>query len=371
MNNPLLDFSGLPRFDAIAPEHVAPAIDQLLAEAEAAVARRAGRAGHLGQLRGAAGRCDRAPVASLGPGRSLARRWSIPRSCARRTTPTCSRSRALAARWGKTSHRMAQYKKLAATPESKPLTTRPRRKVIDNALRDFRLGGAELDDAGKQRFSAIQEAPLALSAKFLGRTCSMPTDAWSRGTEDPARLAGLPAEVLAAASRRSRQGRARRLEADPADALLPAGAGLCRRSRVACHPVSMRNSERASEFRRRCVGQQRQHRAHPRPARRVGGTAWLCQLCRGIRSPPRWRRARSKCWISCATCATRARPHAQRDRAELEAFARDELGLAHLEAWDLAYASEKLKQARCSFEVSRKKRFTSVPSRRCWPGYSN
>ena len=33
--NPLLDFSGLPRFDEIRPEHVAPAIDQLLAEAEA------------------------------------------------------------------------------------------------------------------------------------------------------------------------------------------------------------------------------------------------------------------------------------------------------------------------------------------------
>ena len=37
MDNPLLDFSGLPRFDAIRPDHVGPAIDALLAEAEAAV----------------------------------------------------------------------------------------------------------------------------------------------------------------------------------------------------------------------------------------------------------------------------------------------------------------------------------------------
>ncbi len=37
-SNPLLDFSGLPRFSEIRPEHVAPAIDQLLAGAEAAVA---------------------------------------------------------------------------------------------------------------------------------------------------------------------------------------------------------------------------------------------------------------------------------------------------------------------------------------------
>lgn len=40
MSNPLLDFSDLPRFDAILPEHVGPAIEQLLAEAEAAVAQR-------------------------------------------------------------------------------------------------------------------------------------------------------------------------------------------------------------------------------------------------------------------------------------------------------------------------------------------
>ena len=38
-SNPLLDFSGLPRFDAIKPEHVTPAIEQLIAEANAIVAR--------------------------------------------------------------------------------------------------------------------------------------------------------------------------------------------------------------------------------------------------------------------------------------------------------------------------------------------
>ncbi|MFC3217049.1 hypothetical protein [Comamonas sp. JC664] len=37
MTNPLLDFSGLPRFDQVQPEHIAPAIDQLLAESEAAL----------------------------------------------------------------------------------------------------------------------------------------------------------------------------------------------------------------------------------------------------------------------------------------------------------------------------------------------
>ena len=37
MNNPLLSFEGLPHFDQIGPEHVAPAIEQLLAQANAAL----------------------------------------------------------------------------------------------------------------------------------------------------------------------------------------------------------------------------------------------------------------------------------------------------------------------------------------------
>jgi oligopeptidase A len=47
--------------------------------------------------------------------------------------------------------------------------------------------------------------------------------------------------------------------------------------------------------------------------------------------------------------ARRAKPHAERDYAELTAFARDRLGLAQLEAWDLAYAAEKLKESRYAF----------------------
>ena len=33
--NPLLDFSGLPHFDEIRPEHVGPAIDSLIGDAHA------------------------------------------------------------------------------------------------------------------------------------------------------------------------------------------------------------------------------------------------------------------------------------------------------------------------------------------------
>lgn len=60
--------------------------------------------------------------------------------------------------------------------------------------------------------------------------------------------------------------------------------------------------------------------------------------------------------------AARARPHAQRDREELETFAREQLGLETLEAWDLAYASEKLKQARYSFSAQEVKQYFTEPA---------
>ncbi|SBV59971.1 oligopeptidase A [Xanthomonas translucens pv. graminis] len=59
--------------------------------------------------------------------------------------------------------------------------------------------------------------------------------------------------------------------------------------------------------------------------------------------------------------AARAKPYAQRDRAELEAYAREHLGLDDLQAWDLAYASEKLKQARYSFSEQEVKLYFTEP----------
>src|SRR5690606_31648579 len=44
--------------------------------------------------------------------------------------------------------------------------------------------------------------------------------------------------------------------------------------------------------------------------------------------------------------ASKSRPVAQQEVAELQAFARDNHGVAELEAWDIGYYSEKLRQQR-------------------------
>ncbi len=59
--------------------------------------------------------------------------------------------------------------------------------------------------------------------------------------------------------------------------------------------------------------------------------------------------------------ARRARPYAERDLAELRTFARAELGLDKLEAWDLAYASEKLRAKRYAFSDQEVKQYFPEP----------
>ncbi|MCD7099207.1 M3 family metallopeptidase [Stenotrophomonas sp. MMGLT7] len=345
MTNPLLDFSGLPRFDQIRPEHVGPAIDRLLAEAEAAV-KTAETAppsweAFVVPLDDATERLYRAwgLVNHLqGVVNSPALREAYNANLPRITRFGSALSQNLAL--------YAQYKALAAAPEAAGYDA-ARRKVLDNALRDFRLGGAELDEAGKARFAAIREELSSLSAKFSENVLDA-TDAWSLYVQDPAELAGLPADVLsacrAAADRDGKPGYKLTLQ-------------------MPCYlPVLAYADDRALRERLYRANAVLASELGPDPALDNGGNigrilalrAELAALL-GFASYAEYSVA-TKMADSPAQVleflrdlAARARPHAQRDRAELEAFARDELGLPTLQAWDLAYASDKLKQARYSF----------------------
>ena len=154
--NPLLDFSGLPRFDEIRAEHVGPAIDTLLAQAEAAVKQAETVApvsweSFIEPLDDATEKLWRA-WGQVGHLQAVVNTPAM-REAYNASLPKVSRfSSAL----GQNLALYAQYKALKAAPEWAGYPE-ARRKVLDNALRDFRLGGAELDEAGKARFAAIQE----------------------------------------------------------------------------------------------------------------------------------------------------------------------------------------------------------------------
>ncbi len=355
--NPLLDFSGLPRFDAIQPEHIAPAIDALLAEAEAAVKTAetvtpVTWATFADPLDDATERLWRA-WGQVGHLQAVVNTPAL-REAYNTTLPKVTR---FGSALGQNLALYQQYRALAAAPEAAQYEP-ARRKVLENALRDFRLGGAELDDAGKARYSAIREELSALSATFSQNVLDA-TDAWSLHVEDRAELAGLPDDVIAAARAAAEK-----------DGL----SGWKLTLQMPCYiPVQTyaehrplrealyrANAIRASEFGDATLDNS------GNIDRVLALRAELAALL-GFANYAEYSIATKMAEDApqvlgfLRDLAARAKPYAQRDRAELEAFARDELGMAELEAWDLAFAAEKLKQARYSYSEQDVKQYFTEP----------
>ncbi|WP_068873154.1 M3 family metallopeptidase, partial [Xanthomonas translucens] len=251
----------------------------------------------------------------------------------------------------------AQYRALAATPEA-AVYDAARRKVLDNALRDFRLGGAELGDADKQRFAAIQEELSALSAKFSQNVLDA-TDAWSLLIDEPSRLAGLPDDVVAAArAAADKDGQAGWKLTLQMPCYLP--VQMYAEERALRETLYRANAIRASEFGDPALDNSA---AIERILALRGELAGLLGFASYAEYSLATKMARSPDEVLgfLRDLAARAKPYAQRDRAELEAYAREHLGLDELQAWDLAYASEKLKQARYSFSEQEVKHYFTEP----------
>ncbi|MCL4470300.1 MAG: hypothetical protein M1547_04015, partial [Gammaproteobacteria bacterium] len=164
--NPLLDFSGLPRFSEIKPEHVTPAMDALLEENRALVDKLAADAAapaweaFVQPLEDANERLSRA----WGQVSHLNAVMNSPelREAYNENLPKIT---AYYADLSQNPSLFEKFKALRNAPSFESLSA-PRKKMIENELRDFRLGGAELSADQKARFKAIQEELSALSAGF-------------------------------------------------------------------------------------------------------------------------------------------------------------------------------------------------------------
>ncbi|MEN4902662.1 M3 family metallopeptidase [Luteimonas sp. TWI1437] len=353
MTNPLLDFSGLPHFDAIAPAHVQPAIDALVAEAEAALAV-AGRTQPVGweqvvvPLEEATERLGRAwnQVSHLNavvntPELRAAYNAALPKVTA--FFNALAQDEAL----------YAQYRRLS--DEADALGLDPlRRRVIAHALRDFRLGGAALDAQDKARLAAVRQELAALSAQFSEHVLDA-TDAFSLHVDDVARLAGLPEDVVAAA----------RATAEKAGQ-----SGWTLTLQMPCYlPVQTYAEDRAlRETLYRAYGLRASEAG---PAARDNGPL-IARILTLRAEQAALLGFDDYASLSLATkmavspgdvlaflhdLAARARPHAQHDRDALEAFARDTLGLDALQPWDVAFAAERLLQARYDYSAQTVKQY--------------
>ncbi|HEV3432169.1 MAG TPA: M3 family metallopeptidase [Paraburkholderia sp.] len=359
-DNPLLDFSGLPRFGEIRPEHVTPALDVLLANASAAVERAA-------QPMTPAQWSDVVePVERVTE--PLSRAWGvIGHLNAVADTPEL---RAVYGEnlprvtefWSSVGQNLALYEKYKAITNhnSFQLLTSERKKILDNALRDFRLSGAELPEDQKPRFAELQERQAALAKAFSDHVLDA-TNAYAFYATDESELAGLPEDVIAAAreaaERENKEGYKFTLHFPSYFPVLQYSENRAMRETMYRAYVT-----RASELgpvygggkpewdNTAIVDEQLKLRAEE--AKMLGYNNFA-----EVSLTPKMAETPAQVMSFLEDLATRARPHAEKDWQELREFASSELGLTQLEPWDMAFAAERLRQKRYSFSENEVKQY--------------
>lgn len=352
--NPLLDFSALPRFSEITADQVSPAVDQLLQEARDTITRLTETSGTPGW------ESFVEPLSDVTE--RLSRCWSVVGHLnAVMNTPQIREAynaniAKLSVFWSELGQNLALYarfKALLDVPEYAGYSP-ARKKIVENNLRDFKLSGAELPDDQKLRFSQIQTALAELSAKFEQNVLDA-TDAFSLLLDSTEQLSGVPEDVcamLAAAAQHDGKTGFKLTLQFPCYLPVMQYAD----NRELRHTLYDAYVKRASEF---GVPEQDNGPVIRQKLQLNHEEAVLLGFANYAELSLSTKMAQDPAQVIgfLRDLAQRARPFALRDRAELEAFARDELGMPQLEAWDLAYVAEKLRVARYAFSDQEVKQY--------------
>ncbi|MCT9811817.1 M3 family metallopeptidase [Acidovorax sp. Be4] len=356
MSNPFLAGADLPPFDRMQPEHVLPAIHQLMEQASLAL-ETVTAAEFPARWEAIAGVLDVAVdrlVSAWGTVSHLNRVADTPalRAAYNEALPKVT---GFWTRLGADQRLYAKYK--AIDPST--LNTEQCR-AWDNAVRNFVLSGAELQGEAKLRFAQIQQRSSELSQKFSENALDA-TEAFAYyATAEE--LEGVPADVQQAARA-------------AAEAEGQAGYKLTLKM-PCCLPVL--------QFARNSGLRETLYKAYVTCASdQAGGDATRFDNSTNIRSILALRLEEAQLLgyahfadLTLVTemapspaevitflrdLARRARPHAEKDVADLRAFAVQELGLADPQPWDWRYVTEKLKQARYAFSEQEVKQYFPAP----------
>lgn len=344
--NPLLDFSGLPQFDKVKPEYVTPAVDELLADNRKLIA-------SVEQDQNEP-TWDNFVRPLDDAGEKLSRAWgqvshlnAVLNSPELREVYNANLPKVaqFSAEVGQNHHLFNRYKKLRASADFNNLNA-AQKKIVENELRDFRLGGAELPDEQKKRFLEIQERLASVYAEFQDNVLDS-TNEFVLYIENKKDLSGLPEDVL--------EGMHEGAEKD-------GKSGWKITLQMPCYlPILQYCDNR--ELRRQL------YKAYVTRASEFGKPEW--DNTKLIEEMLQLREEEAKLLgfanfaeLSLATkmaetpkqvldflyeLGQRAKPYAEKDVKEIREFAKTELGISDLESSDVGYVSEKLRLARYAF----------------------
>ncbi|WP_254275977.1 oligopeptidase A [Halomonas sp. 3H] len=345
--NPLLDPHELPPFAEIRPEHVVPAMEELLERNRRAIEALVEQA-HQAPPSWAS---LAAPLESLND--ELSRAWS-PVSHLNGTMNSPELREAYQACLGKLSEYSTwlgqheglfqAWQALREGPAWAELDDAQRR-AVDNTLRDFRLAGVDLPPEQKRRYGEIKARLSELGNTFSNQLLDA-TQAWHLDLADEARLAGLPESALAAlranAEAKGQPGYRITLDFPSFYPVVSYAEDRELRREVYTAFVTRASDQgpHAGEHDNAPVMVETLALRHELAELLGFATYADYSLTTKMAESPR------QALDFLEDLARRAVPQAREEFAELEAFARDELGMSELAPWDVGYASEKMREAR-------------------------
>ncbi len=351
--NPLLFFSGLPKFNEVKPEHVSPAIDSLIAEGRALVETLVAQT--------EAPTWENFALKLEDHSEKLSRAWSqVGHMNAVVNSPelreayndNLAKLTDFGSDISQDERLYAKYKAIQASPAFASLTP-TQQTIINHEVRDFKLGGAELPADQKARFKTVSEELSKLGSKFEEHILDNTND-FKHIVENVADLAGLPEDAIEAA-----------LESAKADDKagyqftlhFPSYMPLLQYAdnRALRETMYRAYATRASEFSKpewdntgliKEILKLKQEEAKTLGFKNYAELSLTTKMADSPKQVTEF----------LDTLAKRAKPYAERDMAELVEYAK-KLGITDMQAWDVAYVSEKLRQEKYAFSDQEVKQY--------------
>jgi len=262
--------------------------------------------------------------------------------------------------------RLAQDKVLFEKTRSISLNTanaklsESRERALNNSLRDFRLGGVELDSDAQKAFTERSARLATLSQQFSENLLDS-TNSTKILIGHEGRLAGLPEAVAQAAREKARSEKLNAVAAFGLQqpSLIPVLQFAD--DRDLRKEMYSKNARRASELAEEgpehdnsmLMAEILQLRQEQAKALGFSTAAELSLASKMAKSP-------EQVMAFLLDLAKKARPFAEQDVAELKAFAKTHLSLEAMESWDVSYVSEKLRQKKFSFSEDEVRQYFQV-----------
>jgi oligopeptidase A len=345
VSNPLLYLAGLPKFNEIKPTHVGSALDSLLADGRVLIEALA-TSPEMPTWQNFAVQLENLDE-------KISRAWSqVGHLNAVMNSPelreayndNLAKLTDFYSDLSQDERLYAKYKAIQANADFAKLN-QAQQKIISNEVRDFKLGGAELASKQKVRFKAISEELSKLASKFEENVLDT-TNEYALYVEDVTELAGMPEDVLQTA-----------LEAAKTDGKTGYKFTLHFPSYL---PALQYADNRALR--------EKLYRAYATRASEFGkaefdNTPIITQLLKLKLEEAQLLGFNNFAELSLATkmadtpkqvidflenLANKAKPYAEQDKLELEAYAK-QLGINDMQAWDVSYVSEKLREDKYAF----------------------